>query len=69
MADIFEVPLAFLMDGANHQRLSYVLPAGGRRRFGIGLRGVAIVGRGGHRGEQRVGVDEGHRLERRGRGR
>ena len=33
VADIFEVPLAFLMDGANHQRLSYVLPAGGRRRF------------------------------------
>lgn len=33
VADIFEVPLAFLMDGKNHQRLSYELPAGGRRRF------------------------------------
>ncbi|WP_426196093.1 CoA pyrophosphatase [Massilia sp. DWR3-1-1] len=33
VADIFEVPLAFLMDGAHHQRLSYVLPAGARRRF------------------------------------
>lgn len=33
VADIFEVPLAFLMDGANHRRLSYVLPTGGRRRF------------------------------------
>lgn len=33
VADIFEVPLAFLMDGAHHQRLSYVLPAGDRRRF------------------------------------
>jgi 8-oxo-dGTP pyrophosphatase MutT (NUDIX family) len=33
VAAIFEVPLQFLMDGGNHQRLSYVLPAGGRRRF------------------------------------
>lgn len=32
VAEIFEVPLAFLMDGANHQRLSAVLP-GGRRSF------------------------------------
>jgi 8-oxo-dGTP pyrophosphatase MutT (NUDIX family) len=30
--EIFEVPLAFLMDGANHQRLSFALPAG-RRSF------------------------------------
>ena len=34
VAEIFEVPLAFLMDGMNHQRLSYELPEGaGRRRF------------------------------------
>lgn len=33
VAEIFEVPLAFLMDGAHHQKLSYVLPTGGRRRF------------------------------------
>lgn len=33
VADIFEVPLAWLMDGAHHQRLSYVLPSGNRRRF------------------------------------
>lgn len=33
VADMFEVPLAFLMDGAHHQRLSYVLPTGSRRRF------------------------------------
>ncbi len=32
VAAIFEVPLAFLMDGANHQRLSVDLP-GGRRTF------------------------------------
>lgn len=32
VAAIFEVPLAFLMDGANHQRLSVDLP-GGRRSF------------------------------------
>lgn len=30
--EIFEVPLAFLMDGLNHQRLSAELPSG-RRRF------------------------------------
>ncbi|MFM9434792.1 8-oxo-dGTP pyrophosphatase MutT (NUDIX family) [Janthinobacterium sp. CG_23.3] len=30
--EIFEVPLAFLMDGQNHQRLSALLPAG-RRSF------------------------------------
>jgi hypothetical protein len=29
VAAIFEVPLAFLMDGANHQRLSVDLPGGG----------------------------------------
>lgn len=34
VAEIFEVPLAFLMDGANHQRRSVTLPNGtGRRRF------------------------------------
>lgn len=34
VAEIFEVPLAFLMDGANHQRLSFELPEGaGRRSF------------------------------------
>jgi 8-oxo-dGTP pyrophosphatase MutT (NUDIX family) len=34
VAEIFEVPLAFLMDGSNHQRLSVDLPEGaGRRTF------------------------------------
>jgi 8-oxo-dGTP pyrophosphatase MutT (NUDIX family) len=34
VADIFEVPLAFLMDGSNHRRLSVELPEGaGRRHF------------------------------------
>ncbi|GAB3463536.1 CoA pyrophosphatase [Massilia terrae] len=34
VAEIFEVPLAYLMDGMRHQRLSYELPEGkGRRRF------------------------------------
>jgi 8-oxo-dGTP pyrophosphatase MutT (NUDIX family) len=34
VAGIFEVPLAFLMNGANHQRLSVELPEGqGRRSF------------------------------------
>ncbi|TFW15734.1 CoA pyrophosphatase [Massilia arenosa] len=33
VAEIFEVPLAFLMDGANHQRLYFDLPEGGRRSF------------------------------------
>jgi 8-oxo-dGTP pyrophosphatase MutT (NUDIX family) len=34
VAEIFEVPLSFLMDGANHQRLSLELPGGaGRRSF------------------------------------
>jgi 8-oxo-dGTP pyrophosphatase MutT (NUDIX family) len=32
VAEIFEVPLAFLMDGLNHQRLTVDLP-GGRRTF------------------------------------
>ncbi|MGZ3183005.1 MAG: CoA pyrophosphatase [Telluria sp.] len=33
VAEVFEVPLAFLMDGAHHQRLSFELPEGGRRSF------------------------------------
>lgn len=34
VADIFEVPLAFLMDGMHHQRLSFEFPDGaGRRSF------------------------------------
>jgi len=34
VAEIFEVPLAFLMDGLNHQRKSFDLPDGsGRRSF------------------------------------
>ena len=33
VAEIFEVPLAHLMNGAHHQRLSIDLPAGGRRSF------------------------------------
>jgi 8-oxo-dGTP pyrophosphatase MutT (NUDIX family) len=34
VAEIFEVPLAFLMDGANHRRQSIELPEGaGRRSF------------------------------------
>ena len=33
VAEMFEVPLAYLMDGAHHQRLSIELPAGGRRGF------------------------------------
>ncbi|NIA54798.1 CoA pyrophosphatase [Massilia sp. TW-1] len=34
VADIFEVPLRFLMDGTNHQRMSFDLPDGaGRRSF------------------------------------
>ena len=34
VAEIFEVPLAFLMDGLNHKRLSFDLPEGrGRRTF------------------------------------
>lgn len=32
VAQIFEVPLAFLMNGAHHQRRSVELPAGGGRR-------------------------------------
>jgi 8-oxo-dGTP pyrophosphatase MutT (NUDIX family) len=32
VADIFEVPLQFLMDGMNHQRMSFELPGGGGRR-------------------------------------
>ena len=34
VAEIFEVPLAFLMDGSKHQRLSFEMPGGaGRRQF------------------------------------
>ena len=34
VAEIFEVPLAFLMNGMNHQRMSFELPEGaGRRNF------------------------------------
>jgi hypothetical protein len=34
VAEIFEVPLAFLMDGMHHQRMSFDLPGGaGRRSF------------------------------------
>ena len=34
VAEIFEVPLAFLMDGMHHQRMSFELPGGaGRRSF------------------------------------
>ena len=33
VAEIFEVPLAHLMNGAHHQRLSVDLPGGGRRSF------------------------------------
>ena len=33
VAEIFEVPLVHLMNGAHHQRLSVDLPAGGRRSF------------------------------------
>lgn len=33
VAEIFEVPLAFLMDGANHQRRAAELPNGVRRSF------------------------------------
>jgi 8-oxo-dGTP pyrophosphatase MutT (NUDIX family) len=34
VADIFEVPLSFLMDGRHHQRMSFDLPDGnGRRSF------------------------------------
>lgn len=34
VAEVFEVPLAFLMSGANHRRLSFDLPEGaGRRSF------------------------------------
>ena len=33
VAEIFEVPLAYLMNGAHHQRLMVELPAGGQRRF------------------------------------
>lgn len=32
VAEIFEVPLSFLMDGMNHQRMSFELPDGGGRR-------------------------------------
>ncbi|WP_020652459.1 CoA pyrophosphatase [Massilia niastensis] len=33
VAEVFEVPLAFLMDGLNHQRRTLDLPTSGRRSF------------------------------------
>lgn len=33
VAEIFEVPLAYLMNGGHHKRLSFDLPTGGRRSF------------------------------------
>ena len=33
VAEIFEVPLGFLMDGMNHERRSIPVPGGGRRSF------------------------------------
>jgi 8-oxo-dGTP pyrophosphatase MutT (NUDIX family) len=33
VAEIFEVPLSFLMDGSNHQRRTAEFPDGGRRTF------------------------------------
>jgi 8-oxo-dGTP pyrophosphatase MutT (NUDIX family) len=33
VAEIFEVPLAFLMDGTNHQKRTVEIPNGGRRTF------------------------------------
>lgn len=35
VAEIFEVPLAFLMDGMNHQRLSATLPSGYRSFYAM----------------------------------
>ncbi|QGZ41623.1 8-oxo-dGTP pyrophosphatase MutT (NUDIX family) [Pseudoduganella flava] len=44
VADIFEVPLAFLMDGANHQRLSAALPSGRRSFYAMPYEGYFIWG-------------------------
>ncbi|MRW91219.1 CoA pyrophosphatase [Duganella sp. FT80W] len=44
VAAIFEVPLAFLMDGANHQRLSVDLPGGRRTFYAMPYEGYFIWG-------------------------
>jgi 8-oxo-dGTP pyrophosphatase MutT (NUDIX family) len=44
VAAIFEVPLAFLMDGANHQRLSVELPGGRRSFYAMPYEGYFIWG-------------------------
>jgi 8-oxo-dGTP pyrophosphatase MutT (NUDIX family) len=44
VAAIFEVPLAFLMDGANHQRLSVELPGGRRTFYAMPYEGYFIWG-------------------------
>ena len=44
VAEIFEVPLAFLMDGANHQRLSAALPSGRRSFYAMPYGGHFVWG-------------------------
>jgi 8-oxo-dGTP pyrophosphatase MutT (NUDIX family) len=44
VAAIFEVPLSFLMDGANHQRLSVDLPGGRRSFYAMPYEGYYIWG-------------------------
>jgi 8-oxo-dGTP pyrophosphatase MutT (NUDIX family) len=44
VAAIFEVPLAFLMDGANHQRISVELPGGRRTFYAMPYEGYYIWG-------------------------
>lgn len=44
VAAIFEVPLAFLMDGAHHQRLSVDLPGGRRSFYAMPYEGYFIWG-------------------------
>jgi 8-oxo-dGTP pyrophosphatase MutT (NUDIX family) len=44
VAAIFEVPLAFLMDGANHQRQSFELPSGRRSFYAMPYEGYYIWG-------------------------
>jgi len=44
VAAIFEVPLAFLMDGLNHQRLSVELPGGRRSFYAMPYEGYYIWG-------------------------
>jgi 8-oxo-dGTP pyrophosphatase MutT (NUDIX family) len=44
VAAIFEVPLAFLMDGANHQRLTVDLPSGRRSFYAMPYEGYYIWG-------------------------